>query len=203
MSLSIGQYRKRIRELERINRWQSVEIWKLKEEKFELTRRIEGLLDGSNNLRERSSQDQKKVRFSDKDEVHLFTRNIGVQESDHGHLESNHAMGMGSGDGSDIEEVVTTVESVATKRRKGIASQEDVVPSKSVKDFHLLDRPQRLASKGKVKLGDKVKVSWGGRIYNCKVVVVRRSALKVHYLGWASEFDEWIPFPSSRLELNN
>ena len=178
-----------------------MEIWNLKEEKSELTRRIEGLLDGSNNLRERSSQDQKKVRFSDKDEVLLFTRNIGVQESDHGHLESNHAMG--SGDGSDIEEVVTTVESVATKRRKGIASQEDVVPSKSVKDFHLLDRPKRLASKGKVKLGDKVKVSWGGRIYNCKVVVVRRSALKVHYLGWASEFDEWVPFPSSRLELNN
>ena len=47
-----------------------------------------------------------------------------------------------------------------------------------------------------------IKVAWGGKFYSCKVVVVRQSALKVHYMGWGAEFEEWVPFPSNKVELD-
>jgi len=63
-------------------------------------------------------------------------------------------------------------------------------------------KKRRLASQGKLKEGDRLKVARGGRFYSCKVVTVRLSALKVHYMGWGAEFDEWVPFPSKTVELD-
>jgi len=63
-------------------------------------------------------------------------------------------------------------------------------------------RKRRLASQGKLKVGDRLKVAWGGKFYSCKVVVVRQSALKVHYMGWGAEFEEWVPFPSNKVKLD-
>ena len=47
-----------------------------------------------------------------------------------------------------------------------------------------------------------MKVAWGGIFYSCTVVVVRQSALKVHYINWGAEFDEWLPFPSNKVVLD-
>ena len=41
----------------------------------------------------------------------------------------------------------------------------------------------QLVSQGKTGLGDKVIVSWGGFDYSCRVVAVRATMVKVHYLG--------------------
>ena len=45
-------------------------------------------------------------------------------------------------------------------------------------------------------------MAWGGNFFSCKVVVVRQSALKVHYINWGAEFDEWVPFPSNKVILD-
>ena len=65
-------------------------------------------------------------------------------------------------------------------------------------------KKRRLASQGKLKEGDRVKVAWGGtgRFYSCKVVTTRQFALKVHYMGWGAEFDEWVPFPGNKVKLD-
>ena len=63
-------------------------------------------------------------------------------------------------------------------------------------------KKRRLASQGKLEEGDKVKVAWGGRFYSCKVVKTRQFALKVHYMGWGAEFDEWVPFPGNKVKLD-
>ena len=47
-----------------------------------------------------------------------------------------------------------------------------------------------------------IKVAWGGKFYSCKVVLARQSALKVHYMGWGAEFEEWVPFPSNKVKLD-
>ena len=47
-----------------------------------------------------------------------------------------------------------------------------------------------------------IKVAWGGKFYSCKVVLARQSALKVHYVGWGAEFEEWVPFPSNKVKLD-
>ena len=39
-------------------------------------------------------------------------------------------------------------------------------------------------------------------MYSCRVVMVRQMALKVHFMGWAAQFDEWVPFPSNRVKLD-
>merc|ERR1719239_695199 len=63
-------------------------------------------------------------------------------------------------------------------------------------------RKRRLASQGKLKVGDRLKVAWDGKFYSCKVVVARQSALKVHYMGWGAGFEEWVPFPSNKVKLD-
>jgi len=63
-------------------------------------------------------------------------------------------------------------------------------------------RKRRLASQGKLKVGDRLKVAWGGKLYSCKVVLARQSALKVHYVGWGVEFEEWVPFPSNKVKMD-
>ena len=50
----------------------------------------------------------------------------------------------------------------------------------------------RLVSREKVKVGDKVTVSCGGKEYECKVVDVKEGAVKVHYLGWNAGYDDWV-----------
>ena len=61
---------------------------------------------------------------------------------------------------------------------------------------------KRLASHGKIKEGDRVKVVWGGTFYSCKVVKARQASLKVHYMDWSAAFDEWVPYPSFRVKLD-
>jgi len=63
-------------------------------------------------------------------------------------------------------------------------------------------KKRRLASQGKLEEGDRVKVAWGGRFYSCRVVTTRQFALKVHYMGWGAEFDEWVPFPGNKVKLD-
>ena len=52
------------------------------------------------------------------------------------------------------------------------------------------------------KEGDKVKVASDGCFYSCRVVTAKHEELKVHYMGWSAEFDEWIPYPSFRVKLD-
>ena len=56
----------------------------------------------------------------------------------------------------------------------------------------------QLVSLGKSELGDKVTVSWGGFDYNCRVVAVRATSVKVHYLGWSTGYDQWVPLPEKK-----
>ena len=63
-------------------------------------------------------------------------------------------------------------------------------------------REKRLASHGRPKEGTKLKVMWGGKFYSCSVVKTRYSAVKVHYIGWGEQFDEWVPFPSSKVKMD-
>jgi len=71
-----------------------------------------------------------------------------------------------------------------------------------VEEVSAPSRKRRLASQGKPKEGDRLKVAWGGKFYSCKVVLARQSALKVHYMGWGAEFEEWVPFPSNKVKLD-
>ena len=50
----------------------------------------------------------------------------------------------------------------------------------------------QLTSRGKPELGAKVTVSWGGKEYESKVVEVKGSWVKVHYVGWNDGYDEWV-----------
>ena len=52
------------------------------------------------------------------------------------------------------------------------------------------------------KEGDKLKVASDGCFYSCRVVTAKHEELKVHYMGWSAEFDEWIPYPSFRVRLD-
>ena len=63
-------------------------------------------------------------------------------------------------------------------------------------------REKRLASQGRPKEGTRLKVMWGGKFYSCSVVKTRYSAVKVHYIGWGEQFDEWVPFPSSKVKMD-
>ena len=63
-------------------------------------------------------------------------------------------------------------------------------------------REKRLASQGRPKEGTRLKVMWGGKFYSCTVVKTRYSAVKVHYIGWGEQFDEWVPFPSSKVKMD-
>ena len=63
-------------------------------------------------------------------------------------------------------------------------------------------REKRLASQGRPKERTRLKVMWGGKFYSCSVVKSRYSAVKVHYIGWGEQFDEWVPFPSSKVKMD-
>ena len=52
------------------------------------------------------------------------------------------------------------------------------------------------------KEGDKLKVASDGCFYSCRVVTAKHEELKVHYMGWSAEFDEWIPYPRFRVKLD-
>ena len=56
--------------------------------------------------------------------------------------------------------------------------------------------------KGNFKEGDKLKVASDGCFYSCRVVTAKHEEVKVHYMGWSAEFDEWIPYPSFRVKLD-
>ena len=64
-------------------------------------------------------------------------------------------------------------------------------------------REKRLASQGRPKEGTRLKVmSRGGKFYSCSVVKTRFLAVKVHYIGWGEQFDEWVQFPSSKVKMD-
>ena len=63
-------------------------------------------------------------------------------------------------------------------------------------------REKRLASQGRPKEGTRLKVMWGGKFYSCSVVKTRFLAVKVHYIGWGEQFDEWVQFPSSKVKMD-
>ena len=63
-------------------------------------------------------------------------------------------------------------------------------------------REKRLASQGRPKEGTRLKVMWGGKLYSCSVVKTRFSAVRVHYIGWGEQYDEWVPFPSFKVKMD-
>ena len=57
-------------------------------------------------------------------------------------------------------------------------------------EFEMEKLEAQLTSRGKPELGAKVTVSWGGKEYESKVVEVKGSWVKVHFLGWNDGYDE-------------
>jgi len=95
--------------------------------------------------------------------------------------------------------------------RESFAAKEEVVGSRrasstGVKAVIVKERKhareKRLASQGRPKEGTRLMVMWGGKFYSCSVVKTRLSAVKVHYIGWGEQFDEWVPFPSSKVKID-
>ena len=41
--------------------------------------------------------------------------------------------------------------------------------------------------------GSKVEVQWGGTWYPAEVLAVNGGSTRIHYTGWASSWDEWVP----------
>ena len=94
-----------------------------------------------------------------------------------------------------VEEVVCSRRASSTVE-KAVKKQFAIVKERE----HV--REKRLASQGRPKEGTRLKVMWGGKFYSCSVVKTRFSAVKVHYIGWGEQFDEWVPFPSSKVKMD-
>ena len=89
------------------------------------------------------------------------------------------------------------VEEVVCSRRASSTGEKPVIVKER---WHT--REKRLASQGRPKEGTRLKVMWGGKFYSCSVVKTRFSAVKVHYIGWGEQFDEWVPFPSFKVKMD-
>jgi len=95
------------------------------------------------------------------------------------------------------ESFAAKVEEVVCSRRVSSTGEKAVI----VKERGNV-REMRLASQGRPKEGTRLKVMWGGNFYSCSVVKTRYSAVKVHYIGWGEQFDEWVPFPSFKVKMD-
>ena len=130
----------------------------------------------------------------------------------------------------DVEDALDEPVSMTEKKKKGKSKR--LVVKQSLGEVAVIDldkcekfkRVLRLTSAGKggpneafmtqlyekktstkkrnFKEGDKVKVASDGCFYSCRVVTAKHEELKVHYMGWSAEFDEWIPYPRFRVKLD-
>ena len=98
------------------------------------------------------------------------------------------------------ESFAAKVEGVVCSSRASSTGEKAVKKQFEKERGHL--REKRLASQGRPKEGVRLKVMWGGKFYSCSVVKSRYSAVKVHYIGWGEQFDEWVPFPSSKVKMD-
>jgi len=89
-----------------------------------------------------------------------------------------------------VEEVVCSRKAPSTGEKAVIVKERGHV------------REKRLASQGRPKEGTRLMVMWGGKFYSCSVVKARFSAVKVHYIGWGKQYDEWVPFPSFKVKMD-
>jgi len=95
------------------------------------------------------------------------------------------------------ESFAAKVEEVVCSRRAPSTGEKSVI----VKERGHA-REKRLASQGRPKEGTRLRVMWGGKFYSCSVVKTRFSAVKVHYIGWGEQYDEWVPFPSFKVKMD-
>ena len=62
--------------------------------------------------------------------------------------------------------------------------------------------PAPQAGPGRVlAMGEAAQVAWSGGWYDATVLALGEGTYKVHYQGWGSEWDEWVP--SSRMRLTD
>ena len=98
------------------------------------------------------------------------------------------------------ESFAAKVEGVVCPRRASSTGEKAVKKQFEKERGHF--REKRLAWQGRPKEGMRLKVMWGGKFYSCSVVKTRYSAVKVHYIDWGEQFDEWVPFPSSKVKMD-
>src|SRR5438552_2470719 len=51
---------------------------------------------------------------------------------------------------------------------------------------------QLIAQQTSWKVGDQIEVQWQGDWYKAEVIEVKEAQYKIHYVGYASSWDEWI-----------
>ena len=100
------------------------------------------------------------------------------------------------------ESFAAKVEEVVCSRRAPSTGEKAVKKQLVIVKERGHAKEKRLASQGRPKEGTRLMVMWGGKFYSCSVVKTRLSAVKVHYIGWGEQFDEWVPFPSSKVKMD-